>query len=168
MASREHGEEDEDDEVEEELSSSRKLFTPRTHSRDSKLMSIVAKLKKVKPVYWVLGLGGAALAVDYLVEGERSIAMSLYRGVFGGHGGHGGQGSHGGIRHTVPAARSVSPVATMPSVLQMPTYYPAYPASYYAWNGYPFGARYSHFGHGFGGHADHHGAWREHGHRGVR
>jgi|SRR5208337_529412 len=164
--------EDEDDEVEEEdevKSSPRKAaFVSRSHSGNSKLMSIVAKLKKVKPVYWVLGLGSAALAVDYLVEGDRSIVMSLYHGIFGGHGGGGsGGGSH---------ARTSPGMAMMPSgssvALPSPVYYPAYPVSYYAWNGYPFGNRHSHFGHafghGYGGHSDHHGAWREFGHRGIR
>lgn len=47
-------------------------------------MSILAKLKNMPTAYWVVGLGGAALGIDYFVEGDRSVVSSLYRGVFGG------------------------------------------------------------------------------------
>jgi hypothetical protein len=141
--------EDEDDIEESEparhVGRTSSSFGSRSHSRGShKLMSIVAKLKKVKPVYWVVGLGGAALAVDYLVEGERSIVSSLYHGIFGhgggSGGGDGGGGRGGGGRGPQPGGGGG---AVLPSV-SMPLY-PAYPAAYYAL--YPFGG---HFGHDFG------------------
>ncbi|HTR02657.1 MAG TPA: hypothetical protein VMN82_05625, partial [Thermoanaerobaculia bacterium] len=47
-------------------------------------MSITERLKKMPTSYWVVGLGAAALGVDYLVEGESSIASSIWRGVTGG------------------------------------------------------------------------------------
>lgn len=157
---------DEDDveEADEELPSRQDLRASlrgstagtRQSHRGNPLMSIVAKLKKVKPVYWVLGLGGAALGVDYLMEGERSIVMSLYRGVFG-HG-HGGSGSGGGGkgRHALPGgggggvAPALAPIGTVIAP-QTPAYYPAYPASFYtSWNGYPFDAHARHMSHPWG------------------
>jgi hypothetical protein len=47
-------------------------------------MSIMSKLKSMPTSYWVVGVGAAALGVDYLVEGEASIVSSIWRGVTGG------------------------------------------------------------------------------------
>lgn len=47
-------------------------------------VSILSKLKSMPTSYWVVGLGAAALGVDYLVEGESSIVSSIWRGVTGG------------------------------------------------------------------------------------
>ncbi|HYB23849.1 MAG TPA: hypothetical protein VED41_08635 [Solirubrobacteraceae bacterium] len=49
-------------------------------------MSIMQKLKSMPTSYWVVGLGAAALGVDYLVEGESSIVSSIWRGVAGDRG----------------------------------------------------------------------------------
>lgn len=139
------------------------------------LMSIMAKLKKVHPAVWIAGLGGAALVVDYFVEGEASVASSLYRGIFGGHGGrgaHGGRGGGGGLASSsaqpslasaMPAALPVLPTQVAP--YGYPIYYSAYPYQH-SYDRRGFG----HGGHGgYGGHDGHegHGAHGHFGH-GVR
>lgn len=107
------------------------------------MSSIVAKLKKMPPAYWVLGLGGAALVADYFMEGDRSVASSLYRGIFshaswGGGQGYGEEGADdGGGGGYNPALSSGSPEGGMydPSMISSalpmgfdePMYYPAYP-----------------------------------------
>lgn len=151
--------EDEEEESEDEPERTHSIVPKRVVSRASSassggsarssgkgsLMSIIAKLKKVHPAYWVLGLGGAALAVDYFVEGDQSVASSLYRGVFGSgrSGGGGGGGSGGGVRAQmgIPGGR-VMPIPAMG--YPQPEYYPAYPyhAPYDAYAAYHHGHRY--------------------------
>jgi|SRR5271166_517978 len=84
-------------------------------------MSIIDKLKKAHPAYWVLGLGGAALAVDYYVEKDRSVASSIYRKLFGPK----SLAGDGGGR----AALAPDGAAVMPGSLYRTTqvYYPAFP-----------------------------------------
>ena len=87
-------------------------------------MSIIDKMKKAHPAYWVLGLGGVALAIDYYVEKDRSVGSSIYRKFFGsaGRGEEDGEGT----------ASFPHRVAPMPGATVMPgrfyqVYYPAYP-----------------------------------------
>jgi hypothetical protein len=83
-------------------------------------MSLMAKLKALPTSYWVLGLGSAALGVDYLVEGQNSIASAIWRGVTGGH----KEVHHGGqhrmpFRHPRAALPSrVPPLAALPQMQQ--------------------------------------------------
>lgn len=158
-----------DDEADDE-SEHDELPRPRSFSSAPKrggekghLMSIMAKLKKLHPAYWVLGLGGVALTVDYFMEGDQSIASSLYRGVFGGSGSGGDGGGGGGAarRRVLPhGGTGMSPAIPGMGYAQMPEYYPAYPPSYGLWPGhYPRFA--SHMGHGWG-HEGH--GWGHEGH----
>ncbi len=83
-------------------------------------MSILDKMKKAHPAYWVLGLGGVALAIDYYVERDRSVASSIYRKLSGSKQGaymDAGDGGGGGA------------AVMMPSSLYRTTqvYYPAFP-----------------------------------------
>src|SRR5271156_2448379 len=99
-------------------------------------MSFLAKLKNAPTAYWVVGLGGAALAVDYLVEGHQSVLSSIYRGVFG-HG-HAHPRPRGGHSQGAMKARPAQAVA--PSQSAIPAggflspsgvvYYQAYPQGY--------------------------------------
>jgi len=164
--------EDDEDELEAKPSRGRTKSSGAFSASSGKghFMSIVAKLKKMPPVYWVLGLGGAALAVDYFVEGEQSVASSLYRGIFG----HGEGTSHGrGSAHAGPLGRSPasmapggmlpSPDGMLPSAGGMESFY--YPA-------YPYRAPYDAYGplHGYGhrrfAHSFRHGG-AMHGHAGA-
>jgi len=149
----------------EERPSARRVGIPSAR-KGGKLMEIVQRLKKLHPVYWVAGLGGAALLVDYFVEGDQSVASSLYRGAFGGSGG-------GAVLPAHAARSQVAPHKVAPQLAEGMTpvsYYPAYPAGvqgspYYERPYYDF--RYHGFGHrefghrGFGhrgfGHGEHHG-----------
>jgi hypothetical protein len=123
--------------------------------------------KKVHPVYWVLGLGGAALAIDYFMEGDKSVASSLYRGLFGGKADAGEGGGNGASR---PIARAV-PMTAIPGASYAAPYYPAFPPPMYAAPRYPgyapgyapgYGGRPG-FGYGgrggmgYGGHGGHGG-----------
>ena len=96
---------DDDDEV-----------TPRARgSRSGFLSGLLAKAKRLPAPYWIAGLGGGALLVDYLVEGEDSIASSLYRGIFGGE--ERGEGRRGG-RRGLPAGRQEAlPIITQPTTV---------------------------------------------------
>lgn len=71
--------------------------------------SLVQKAKNAPAHYWVIGLGVSALAVDYLVEGENSLAAAAYRGVFGG--GHEEQGPHAHYPHAGRIAQRGSQAA---------------------------------------------------------
>lgn len=125
-------------------------------------MSIIDKMKKAHPAYWVLGLGGAALAIDYYVERDRSVASSIYRKFFGG----GGRGEGGGGRGTLHgrAAPVMPGSAIMPGPLYQTSrvYYPAYPPvhPYHHWmhRGLPFGHGRG-FEHGGLGGYGHYGAF---------
>lgn len=125
-------------------------------------MSIIDKMKKAHPAYWVLGLGGAALAIDYYVERDRSVASSIYRKFFGGA----GRGEDGGGRGT-PHGRAVPVMpgsAIMPGSLYQTSrvYYPAYPPMhpYHHWM-----RRGPFFGHDFGrGRGFEHGGLGRYGH----
>ena len=55
----------------------------RGKSGGSLFASVLARVKAAPAAYWVLGLGASALAVDYFIEGDNSIASSMYRGIFG-------------------------------------------------------------------------------------
>lgn len=116
-------------------------------------MSIIDKMKKAHPVYWVLGLGGAALAIDYYVEKDRSVASSIYRKFFGGAGRReeGGGGRPMLHRRAVPM-----PGATvMPSPFYQTSqiYYPAYPPVHPYRHWMHRGPLFDRgFGHGFGHH----------------
>jgi hypothetical protein len=97
-------------------------------------MSLVTKLKSVPIHYWILGLGGGALAVDYFVEGQRSVVSSVWRGIFGSR-------EHPAVARARKAAfrrggihPSAQPMMQpqMPSAFTvpqgaMPQYYPAMP-----------------------------------------
>jgi hypothetical protein len=121
-------------------------------------------VKKMHPAYWVLGLGGAALAIDYFMEGDKSVASSLYRGIFGGKAGSGEGGDGAAQLH--PFAR-VAPMVMPGSSYAVP-YYPAFPPSIYAAPRYPgyapgFGGRpgfgygrMGGLGYGYGGHGHAH------------
>jgi hypothetical protein len=103
-------------------------------------MSILAKLKNMPTAYWVVGLGGAALGIDYFVEGERSVVSSLYRGVFGGR----GEGT-APQRRSLGAARPGVP-ALVPAMGAPRVYYTAIPPFYPYRHHHPsrFGFRGSH------------------------
>lgn len=95
-------------------------------------MSFLDKMK-AHPVLSIAGLGAAALAVDYVVEGDKSVAVSLYRGIFGG--GEGGEG-HGRGRglpphKIVPKGMPEAPGHVAPVLEYLPNYYPAFPAHYH-------------------------------------
>ena len=127
-------------------------------------MSIIAKMK-AHPVISIAGLGTLALGVDYFVEGDKSIAASLYRGIFGGGGGAGGERGDGLPAHkTVPRGMPDAPAQVAPVLEYIPGYYPAFPAHYHPhWGPHesPYGdhearhihgemVRRSHEGHGWG------------------
>lgn len=100
-------------------------------------MSILSRMKNAPTAYWVVGLGGAALAVDYLVEGHRSVLSSLYRGVFGSE--HHDHHDHGSKSREAPPVQSPQESASV-SPLQAPSATPAYgPVYYQAFpSGYPY------------------------------
>jgi hypothetical protein len=122
-------------------------------------MSIVDKMKK-HPALSAVGLGGGALAIDYLVRGDRSLASSFLRSLAGG----GTAPSREAPQRAARPTRGVVPGATLlPAMMGYSRrfYYPAYPPSYYwgRWGAHPhehwFGHGHEHgrgFGHGF-----HHG-----------
>jgi hypothetical protein len=96
--------------------------TPRTRGGRSGgfLSGLLAKAKRLPAPYWVAGLGGGALLVDYLVEGEDSIASSLYRGIFGGgHEEERGGGRRGGQRtaRAPMGGQRALPVITQPTTV---------------------------------------------------
>lgn len=119
-------------------------------------MSILAKLKNMPTAYWVVGLGGAALGIDYFVEGDRSVVSSLYRGVFGGRAEGALEGRPlGAVRPgTHPGGLAFVPAMGAPRV-----YYtaipPFYPYRHYHPSRFGFRGPYSH-PHG-GGPRPHHG-----------
>lgn len=78
-------------------------------------MSIMTKLKSMPTSYWVVGLGAAALGVDYLIEGEGSIVSSIWRGVTGG-----GRGAADGEAPAPPARHAAAPHAPPGPVLAQP------------------------------------------------
>jgi len=93
-------------------------------------MSIIAKMK-AHPVLSIAGLGVLALGVDYFVEGDKSIASSLYRGIFGGGSG-GERGGRGLPPHKmVPGGMPAAPAQVQPVLEYLPGYYPAFPAHYH-------------------------------------
>jgi hypothetical protein len=122
-------------------------------------MSIVDKLKKMHPAYWVLGLGGVALGIDYYVERNKSVASSVYRKLSSG----------------TPGARDGQSFLQQRTVLQTrlprqspPVYYSAFPPGHphrhrYHWmlERPLFGRGYRHewIGRGLHGHLGHHGRW---------
>ena len=123
-------------------------------------------VKKMHPAYWVLGLGGAALAIDYFMEGDKSVASSLYRGIFGGKAAS-GEGNDGAAQlHPFTRLASVAiPGASYGPSYAVP-YYPAFPPSIYAAPRYPgyapgfsgrpgfgYGGRMGGMGYGGHGHA---------------
>jgi hypothetical protein len=76
---------DEESLLEEEQEAPRRTPSPRGgRSKGFSMSSLFAKLKKVKPVYLVLGATGIVLAADYYFEREQSVTMKLYREIFGG------------------------------------------------------------------------------------
>jgi hypothetical protein len=165
MASKEDDFEDDDEsDIEDSIKRSPvKRFSGAHRGGKGHIMSIMAKLKKVHPAYWVLGLGGAALAVDYFVEGDQSVAASLYRGIFGASGhGHGhADAQHPAASHPTSAALPVaSPASAAPAMAMQsalygyPNYYPAYPYHYGHFDRHGFG--HEHGGHG--GHGGEHHA----------
>lgn len=91
-------------------------------------MSIIAKMK-AHPVLSIAGLGVAALGVDYFVEGEKSIAASLYRGIFGGSAEQGGRELP--PHKFVPKGMPEAPAHVSPVLEYIPGYYPAFPAHYH-------------------------------------
>jgi hypothetical protein len=109
-------------------------------------MSIMAKLK-AHPYLSILGLGAAALGVDYAVEGDKSIVSSLFRGVFGGGGGKdgGGKGGAHGGHPQVPAGMPQAPAQVAPVMEYLPGYYPAFPAHYHPHWGHGRGHRFHDF-----------------------
>lgn len=134
-------------------------------------MSIIAKMK-AHPALSIAGLGVVALGVDYFVEGDKSIAASLYRGIFGG-GGDGEPGGRGLPPHKiVPRGMPEAPSHVAPVLEYIPGYYPAFPAHYHPHWGpreFPYRdhearhihsemVRRHHWGRDFG--------WGERGHRG--
>jgi hypothetical protein len=128
-------------------------------------MSIIDKMKKAHPAYWVIGLGGAALAIDYYVEKDKSVASSIYRKFFGGAAGGGGDG---GVA-PYPRRRAVIP---MPGATLMPgslyqssqIYYPAFPSVHPYRHWMRRGPIFDHgFGHDWFGH-DYGHDWFGHGH----
>ena len=107
----------------------------RARGRGGFLSGLVAKVKRLPTPYLVAGLGGGALHVDYLVEGDSSIASSLYRGIFGGRGER-----YEGRRLPMEAgvARQ-APIITRPTMVPAPApgldYY-VVPVPYYQPGGY--------------------------------
>jgi hypothetical protein len=92
-------------------------------------MSILAKMK-AHPVLSIAGLGVAALGVDYFVEGDKSIAASFYRSIFGSGGGE--HGKRGLAPHkVVPRGMPEAPAQVAPVLEYLPGYYPAFPAHYH-------------------------------------
>jgi|SRR5271155_5621246 len=131
-------------------------------------MSIIAKMK-AHPVVSIAGLGALALGVDYFVEGDKSIAASLYRGIFGGGGGdeRGGKGLP--PHKIVPRGMPGAPAQVAPVLEYIPGYYPAFPAHYHPHWGHHEHihsemVRRSHEGRGWG--REHGWGWGERGHRG--
>jgi hypothetical protein len=111
-------------------------------------MSIMQKLKSMPTSYWVVGLGTAALGVDYLVEGESSIVSSIWRGITGDrgeehklprapraarHGGHGAPGAPGGAGGAVITQPTMLPSAQVPGLEYMvvPQWRRHHPRRYY-------------------------------------
>lgn len=144
-----------------------------------KLGNIPSALKKIPTAYWILGVGGAGLAIDYAYEGQGSIVSSLWRMMTGGGGHRGSAHPHAGhplARHSRVPARgvmpsSVSQVLATPQFIS-PPYYEAWPSRHHVdWHdwgrrhgfdhgfgrqGYGYGGR-AYGGHGYGG------FWRGHG-----
>jgi hypothetical protein len=118
-------------------------------------MSILEKMKKAHPAYWVLGLGGVALAIDYYVERDRSVASSAYRKLTSSRGSLRQRGDTGGGGGGVLPLGSA---AVMPSSIYRTTqvYYPALPPTHphHHWM-----LREPFFGRGYGGrgHFGYHG-----------
>jgi len=132
-------------------------------------MSVVDKLKKMHPAYWVLGLGGVALGVDYYVERDKSVASSIYRKLSGQPEPAGalGAGPGGGI------ARLLRPGVVLPSTYgPAEVFYPAFPPGHphrhhwlferplfdRAFRGPGFGREHGFYGRGPGWYG-HHGGW---------
>jgi|SRR5271170_2536182 len=136
-------------------------------------MSIIDKMKKAHPAYWVLGLGGAALAIDYFVEKDRSVASSIYRKFFRGAGG--GMDADEGEEGARSFYRRAPGVSVIPGSLYQTSrvYYPAYPSvhPHHHWmrRGPIFDQGHdwfgSHHGRGYGSHGREYGAF---GHNHVR
>ncbi len=149
----------------------RELREPR-ESRESRgrkgslVDDFLKSAKKVHPVYWVLGLGGAALAIDYFMEGDKSVVSSLYRGIFGDKLASGESGE--GAARPRPIVQMVVPTAGTSYAVP---YYPAFPPPVYAAPRYPgygspgFGGRP---GYGYGGRMGGMGHGGRGGHAGVR
>ena len=134
-----------------------------------KLKDIPASLKKVPAAYWILGVGGTALAVDYAYEGDNSIVSSVWRMLSGkGHmhvSPHAAYPSRPGSAGTA-SSNVFAPASTGPAALQeifeiLPAhqrpYYAAWPARHHGeWNDWGrlhgYGRDSRGFGHDFGGH----------------
>lgn len=141
-------------------------------------MSIIDKLKRAHPAYWVLGLGGVALAIDYYVERDKSVASSIYRKLSGsaasGGGDSKGRASSYGRVAPMPGAAVMLPGALYQT---SQVYYPAFPSvhPYRHWmrrgpifdHGFERSLGHDRFGreyeHEFGGHGREHGYGREYG-----
>lgn len=119
-------------------------------------MSILEKMKKAHPAYWVLGLGGVALAIDYYVEKDRSVASSAYRKFFGSKGQRNDGGSGRGVLSLDGAAVMPSSIYRTTQVYY-PTISPAHPHRHWM-------LREPFFGHGYGsfGHHGHEGRFGRH------
>jgi hypothetical protein len=123
-------------------------------------MSIIDKLKNAHPAYWVIGLGGVALAIDYYVERDRSVASSIYRKLSGAEKNKEGE-RQGTLRRRVSTPQAA---VMLPGSLYQTSrvYYPAFPSvhPYRHWmHGEPIFERG--FEHGFG-HEDWFGRRHEH------
>lgn len=131
-------------------------------------MSILEKMKKAHPAYWVLGLGGAALAIDYYVERDRSVVSSIYRKVFSPK--RGVASRYGDEDGSGAALSPGAAAAVMPGSLYRTTqvYYPAFPPvhPHRHWmlrEPFTSSPLFEHgYGHGYFGHHGHEGGF---GHR---
>jgi len=137
--------------------------------------SFVEKAKRAPAHYWVIGLGAGALAVDYFVEGENSLVLAAYRGIFGrSHEGHsrGTEHPRGVSHHGAPGPSLAAPgqesSASAPQVfdpmmgsIYFPAMPPVYPAPRHHYHHHLYGPEFR------GGRLFPRGGWHGHHHVGA-